>query len=291
MDHLDQRVGEVGAEVAQRHDRGPSNVLQHLPHGLAGEEPPPGEALPEDRAERELVAAAVDGERARLLGGHVRRAPQERPAAGEPDVPDARRHLNHAEVEEHRRLDVPAAREEDVAGLEVAVHVAAGVDERERRREGDEPVDQRRRRDRPLRGEAGRERVAVQALQREVAAAVHVADREHADDVGVGEHRVRLRLAVEAGERLGVVSVARVEDLERHASLEGNVRRLVHRAERARAEEAADEEIAEAGPGLQGGAVSGFAHGVGGSHRCVSRVNALHVRADKRCRRAAPRTR
>ena len=146
---------------------------------------------------------------ARLLGAHVERRPEH--GAG------ARRalrallvgvaaHLGDAEVEDlhERRVVVVRLREEDVVRLDVAVDDARRVRAAERLAALRQDVDGLVQRDRARRGGRGLQALAVEELHRDVRRAVlERAVVEDLHDVARPELRGRLRLGVEAAERLG----------------------------------------------------------------------------------------
>jgi hypothetical protein len=131
--------------------------------------------------------------------------------------------LGKTEVE---NLHSPVGEQEDVLGLQVAVDDAALV------RRGEPGGDLRR----DLHGLARRRRSAVQALAQRLAEE-ELHDRERlvalpadvvdGEDVGMREGGDRLRLALEAGERVGARREMRRQHLERHVALEPRVARPI----------------------------------------------------------------
>ena len=93
----------------------------HVRWGGDVERDPPGEHLVEDHAQRVQVARRADPPAGRLLGGHVPRAAQDVPGLGDGGG------LGCPGDAEVRDLRVSGPREEDVAGLDVAVDDAPPV--------------------------------------------------------------------------------------------------------------------------------------------------------------------
>ena len=198
------------------------------------EEGPAGEHLEEDDTEGPDVGPLVDGLAARLLGGHVgggaeddagqgARAGQggglgevdRRPACAQVAAPG----LGEAEVE---HLDLPVGRELHVRGLQVAVDDALGVGLLERL--GDLLRDL----ERLLDGDgAARETLlevlALHELERQEGLAVRVLESVDRGDVRVVERGEQLRLALEAGEALGVLRHLERQHLDRDVATEGRV--------------------------------------------------------------------
>ena len=152
--HDDALEGErhVGGAAVQRDGRiAPDAVRARAPVALVAalEGPRAAEQLVEDDAQGEDVAAGVHRLAQDLLGGHVRGRPERRHVL---EALRGRAHrlvggaLGDAEVED---LHVAALADQDVGGLDVAVHDAAlvGVGEapRDRRADGGDAVGRRRR--------------------------------------------------------------------------------------------------------------------------------------------------
>jgi N-acetylglutamate synthase-like GNAT family acetyltransferase len=154
-----------------------------------------------------------------------------------------------AEVEElgdHRAG--PRGGEEDVGGLEVAVDDAHVVHRRHGREHRQQRVDGGGRGEHLQAIEAGVERLAVEALHRDVGHALLAADVEDRADVRVRDARGDLRLAHEAHDQLRVRAGDLVQHLERDRALQGlELEGLVDRAEGPSAEQTADLVAAEAG--------------------------------------------
>ena len=136
MDQVDQpdrqrraQAGEVGGVALQPGERG-------VGVGLAEERHPTGEALVEHEAERVEVGATVELAAAHLLGRQVLGGAHHHVVAGEVVVGGLEA-LGDAEVGEQH----PAVgRDEDVAGLDVAVHEAGAVGVRRARRRRTAPM-------------------------------------------------------------------------------------------------------------------------------------------------------
>jgi hypothetical protein len=204
-EHLVQH-GPEGEDVGTRVGRVAAHLLRrHVAHGA------------EHRAG---VRGPHQGRRVRVVGSPARSGV----------VP------GEAEVED---LDPAVAGHEQVLGLEVAVDHALGVRGRQSVRELPRVVDRLSKRQRPAR-EPLAQRLALEQLhhgERHRALAPEVVDRE---DARVRERRDRLRLALEAGERLGGLREVRREHLYCHVAVELGVARPVHFAHPAGAEGSLD---------------------------------------------------
>ncbi len=129
---VDERVelgGRIRAAIEEPRGLVEEDLGQQRQHLIGLEDLRPRQAPEDHAAEREYVGARVDRLIApRLLGRHVPQCPQDRARL---------RHLGEiegareAEIDDFSPLDLPVD-EEDVAGLDVAVHDAARVDRPER---------------------------------------------------------------------------------------------------------------------------------------------------------------
>jgi hypothetical protein len=152
-----------------------------------------------------------------------------------------------AEVED---LDAPVAGDEEVLGLQVAVHDALLV-------RGGQPLgDLPSVLDRLLRGQrsGGHElpqRLPLEELGDRVVAAPGLAELEDGQDVRVGERGHRLRLPLEPGERIGLGEKPRGQDLDRDVAVELLVTRPKHLAHAASPEGRDDPVGAEGCAGLE----------------------------------------
>ncbi len=209
LDQLDHRRGNEGRERSQRrgipdqHPQQDRDGVRRIERRLSGQ------ALVQDRAEREEVGAPVHLIPAsHLLGRHV---------AGRPEHDTGARHLpvdvlpaRETEVDEHDVFD-PAARQEEVAGLDVAVDEAVAVRGGQRLRDAlaqrQALVDVERSPREPL-----REVLALEPLHREPQPPLRRgAVAEVADDRRVLEGRQDLGLA---DEPLEVVRARQLEELQ-----------------------------------------------------------------------------
>ena len=129
-------------------------------------------------------------------------------------------HLGDPEVEElgHQHA-VLIRRDEDVVGLQIAVHHALGVGARHRAHHRQEERSHLTQAEDPA-PQPRLERLAAQELEHEVDRAVLVlAHVEHVDHVGVLELRCGPRLLEKAPHHLGIPGVLVVEDLHRDGAL------------------------------------------------------------------------
>ena len=269
--------GEVG--LAGQHRR------EHVAHRLAVEEPAAGEHLVEHDAEGPDVGATIRRPAARLLRRHVGggaedeagggagageggRLREGRRAAGTGVVVPAPR-LGEAEVE---HLDLSVGRQLHVRRLEVAVDDALLV--RLFERLGDLPGDDDGlvRRQRPALQPLG-EVLALRQLHDQDVRLRPVVERHALEavevrDAGVVERGEDLRLALEAGEALGVVGEGLGQQLEGDLAAELRVGGAVHLAHPARAERREDLVASQATTGCQAQcARDSSSTGAGGAER------------------------
>ncbi len=211
-DDVLERRDDVGVDRARRHRDAIQDLVEDDRRRLALEGLDAGRHLVHHHAEREEVAALVDGLAAGVLGRHVGDGADGHPGRcqgmllGDRDVDRGqaaavRHHLRETEV---HHLHLAALGDEDVAGLDVAVEDALAVRGVERVRDVDRDVDD------PIdRQRAGAEDLvqggAVDQLHHDEAAAVMLADVVERADVGVVQRRGGARLALEAlrGQRVG----------------------------------------------------------------------------------------
>jgi hypothetical protein len=204
-------LGQGGVHVAE-----PRRLLeqdaQQDGHGLvAAEGALAGEAFEEHASQREEVRARIDlAGAAHLLRGHVARRADDRAGAGHRLGEQAR----HAEVEHAhaRRRAGGASDQEEVGGLQVAVHDAAGM--RRGQRAGDVGAQRHRLRRRQLAaGQARRQRLALEPLHGQPHAGLALAVGDVAHHRRVAELGEDGRLAREAAL---VDAVLAAQHLERH---------------------------------------------------------------------------
>src|SRR5262249_44883482 len=195
---------------------------------LAVERHPAGEHLVEDDPDRVEVGLRRDRVALGLLGrqvlggahdraglGHVRRA-----GAGDAEV---------------GALGPPLGVDDDVVGLDVAVHDAALVGEAGRAQDLDRQVDRGQQVERGLLADDLLERPPVQVLHRDVVGALPLAAVEDRDHVRVRERGGAGGLALEALHELGVLGEAAVQELEGDQARELHVLGAPHVGHPARA--------------------------------------------------------
>jgi len=233
-DHLVQRRRRARHRL---HRVGVEDRVPTLDRRLPGERHLPAQALRENRPQREHVAARVGRPPPHLLGRHVaggahhRALGRHRQRAGRRRARRLER-ARHAEVE---NLEVPVFREEQVLGLEIAVHDALLVHGGQPEGDLHAHLDRLARRQRALR-QPFPQRLAHQQLGhqvRRVALAAHVEHREH---VGVVERRSRPRLRLEPLEPRGIRRRLGRQHLDRHLAAESRIARAEHHAHAARTE-------------------------------------------------------
>ncbi len=182
----------------------------------------PGDELVEDDAERVDVAAR----RGLLAAQALRRDVGRRAAVLVVALIDAEREPEVEQLGEvHAAVLAGDAHEEDVVGLEIAVHDAAAVRVADRARDLIEHVA----------GDAGRERVLVEAIaerraleelhHQEVAAALVDAEVGDRDDVRVRQRAREARFAEEVLARRVVGVLTDGQELHREATIELDVTR------------------------------------------------------------------
>jgi len=221
-DDLSEAARQVGALLRQGRRLRVEDLVEHLADRLPFEGGPARGHLVEEASEREHVRPLVHGLPERLLGRHRRGCPEDlarerhaRGRGGRRPLPRAGplvQELREPEVEE---LRVPRRRHDDVRRLEVAMDDAAAVSVRERAREGRREA-QDLLEGEALVGEVAVERLAVDELERDVVAAVRLADLEERRDVRMGEPGGGLGLAQEAPPALGVRAERRRQEFDRH---------------------------------------------------------------------------
>ncbi len=215
-DEILQRGRSRGSQLSQPRGRLEQDLGEHRQRVVPLERQPPREAAEHHAPQSVDVGPGVDvPERARLLGRHVPGRPEHAPGPGHVrlDGGEAR----DAEVDDLGLVHL-AAHEQHVARLDVAVdharRVGRGQGRGDAAREGQRLVDRQRR---P--GEAGRERLALEPLHREVRLPSRGGAEGHeADDARVPDLRQKARLPREPLERAahGPFGPLRVEDLEGH---------------------------------------------------------------------------
>ena len=128
-ERVERRRHAVDA-LGRGHRRRAEVLLEDVARGRSREGRGAGDGLVEDAADRIEVGPRVDEAALDQLGRHVRRRPRGVDDAVEDLPPQAALDPEHQpEIDEHRR---PAVAEEDVRGLEIAVHDPLAVQERQR---------------------------------------------------------------------------------------------------------------------------------------------------------------
>jgi hypothetical protein len=220
-----EHAGDERADLGCARDverRGRERARRGAPR-VCGERQLSREHPEEDDAEREDVGPLVLGRAAPLLRRHVRRR-----AAADAPVPER---VGQPEVE---HLDDAAVAQEDVPGLEIAVHDALRVRVRDGGRDGHRDRKRLPERERPRREPVG-ERLATEQLEDEERPLGRAPDLAERDDVRVGEPGGDLRLPEEPLLANGL-GAARTHGLERDDPSAPVVVRLPHDAESAAAD-------------------------------------------------------
>ena len=185
----------------------------------------PGERVEEHAAERVDVGAPVHLLAADLLRRDVVDGPDELAGAGQPLRGGGV--LGEPEVRQVDVVALVAALDEDVAGLDVAVHEAAGVRRVERAPDVGDDLRRARRLQRPLLGDDRPEVGPVDVAHRDEQRARILSRVVHGDDVGVIDRRDVAQLAREARAELDLLGELGRDELERDMTLQHDVDRLV----------------------------------------------------------------
>lgn len=233
----------------------------HEPHegaGLGGEGAHAGGAFVQDHAQRVLIGPCVQVAVApRQLGRDIVRRAQKRRVGGQLGG-GVFHDLRDAEVEHLcRDIVVPAPRQEDVGGLQIAVHHPLHVGGVHRRQHRQHQIDQLRQIEGALAAEVSVQRLAVQVLHHQARQPVDHADVRHVDDVRVANARSELTFAQEARHDHVVLGVGPAQRLDGDALAEPGVHRFVHLAHAPGADAPLDGVLAHAGAGGQIGGLLG----------------------------------
>ena len=201
-------VGRFGRRVADRRRLVADVARGDVGEAAAAEGRPSGEHLVEHDAQRVQVGARVDLATQRLFRRDVLARPEH--AAGLRQT----RLLQRTGDPEIGHAHPAVVADQDVAGLQIAVdaapRVGGGEAVRDLRRDRDRVGD----RDHPLLPEALPQIGAVDQLEHEVRAAVHVAAIEQLDGVRARDPLEDAGLAIEPGERLGRLGGVEVQQLD-----------------------------------------------------------------------------
>ena len=244
MDGARRQLGRLGLE----------NGGHGLDRGVAAERPRSREHLVQHGAEREDVRPEVRRLAAHLLGRHVSGRSEHRAGNrghrrhGVRQCADGFGQLRQAEVED---LHPPVGGDEDVLGLEIAMHDAALVrgGHAAGRLRGDierDPVGQRAPQERRA------ERLAFEELRHDVGPALVDPHVEHRQDVGMAEGGGGQGFLFEAQHAAGVARQFRRQHLEGDVPLQAQVVGAVDHAHPAGADHGDDLVRAEARSRCQG---------------------------------------
>jgi hypothetical protein len=219
-DDLFELRREVRRERQQRLRLDVDDLIERRRRRLARERLAAREQLVQQHAGREQIRAPVDRLVRRLFGRHVVGAPHDdadlrRPAEGQ---------LRDAEVQD---LDGPVVENAHVARLDVAVHDAVLVRERQSRAQLDDDVELLVQRERRLRVHDLLEVPAPEKLHHDERRVLFLAELVDRHDVAVLQPRDGLRLAMEAVARRGVAGEIDQHQLDRDVALEHLVVRAV----------------------------------------------------------------
>jgi hypothetical protein len=231
---------EVGPDVRERRRRVAQDGGAHVRR--PGEGPAPAGQLVEHDPQREQVGPCVDRVATDLLGGHVGHRPHDLPGRRERcghgrRLRGAQPGLGPLELREAeiQHLHPALSRHHHVRRLQVTVHHAALVCRRQRLRERDPQVQHARDRQ-PAGAHQLGEALALDQLHRQEANAVVLLHRVEHHDARMIEARDRPRLALEAGEAIGIARERLGQQLERNLTPEPRVLRPIQLAHAARAE-------------------------------------------------------
>ena len=159
------------------------------------------------------------------------------------------------EVRDHR----PAvARQQDVAGLHVAVDDAPDVGDAERARDVETDPGRLRRRQAPAPAQTSRQVFALDQLHDQERLAVVRAGLQAGDDVGVAQHGGGQRLPPEAHRDVAVLDRLAPQELDRHGPVELRVQRAMDGGHAAEADDLAEAVAAVDQPADVRGGVRGL---------------------------------
>jgi hypothetical protein len=239
--------GQLGRRVGRERRRRRRLVLLLVEedlHDRAVERHLPGQPLVEHHADRVPVGGGTGGLAGRLLGRHVVRRADDvlpRPAV-------ARHRVGEQPEVEHD--DAALLGDQHVRRLDVAVHLAGGVQRDQRAPELDQPMAQLA----LVAGGPGQEVLAAHQLHREEQPPLLLVELAERDQVRVLEILERAELVLEVRDRLRVDVAQR---LERHLRAAIAVPRLVDVARRSAADAAHDPEPRR----MEGGRIHGRSSG------------------------------
>ena len=233
-------LGERALDDRFERPRGPAwerrrlhlHVLERdLDRRLTAERRAPGEHLVEHDAGAVHVGGGRHRQPARLLGRHVARRADNR---GGPAVGAA---LGQARDPEIADLDPASVRDEDVGGLDVAVHDVLGVRVLERAAQLLGHLAGLPGGERAAALQARRQALALDQLGDEVQALLGLPDVEDLHDPRIADARQELRLALEALGSVGILGPPRLDHLDRDGACQPPVVAAIHPAERALADQ------------------------------------------------------
>ena len=250
LDDPSNRRRGLRGELPERLGLLPDDRDEGLGAGLPLERPLARSHLVEDRAERELVRAEVEGLAARLLGRHVPGRAHDRAGLGRTDHGRQsggvlRNRLGQFRQPEVEDLDVPVLRHHQVLGLQVPVHdpgrMRLGETVGGLHRDVEKPL----RRERFSRRQEFAKRLSVHELHRDVGRPVGFADVVDGQDVGVVQGRGRARFLLEALAAFGMAGHRGRQNLDRDVAAEPGIGRAIDLSHPAGADRGGDAVLSE----------------------------------------------
>ena len=208
---MPERIGQLRHRLADVHDADRERIVGLIRHAA-------DEHFVEHDAETVEIAAPVDRAAARLFRAHVVRRADDRAGLRHPRCGIER--TRDAEIGQRRGAVVA---QQDVVGLDVAVHEAFLVRVIERGRDLADHA--QRERDRPRIAVLVQDRPAAEIFHRDVVVVAGAADVVDADDVAMVQLRDDFRFAQEALAEIRIGEQRRRHDLQRDLAID----RFLHR--------------------------------------------------------------